>query len=197
MLFMSNLHVRTLYVIHRGALVYHVVRLLPFVVLSTSSAPPPVPYLFIHQNINDGVDDCTALGQQWRHHAGNRTDDVGGAEGCHHGYDAVRCPAEQVAGGCSQHHEQDVVFPLSRWRLSDPAHLSMRVGVVYFVGRNNRKHATTAWVLSAVASLPEGQATFLVSVCTLMCYLDGKLWCFSQDYGFRTQSKNMLLCTVG
>lgn len=82
-----------------------------------------LPHLFVHENVDERVDDGAALGQQRGHHAGHRTDDVWGAECCHHGHHAVRHPAQHVAGRCGQNHKQDVVLSPPRCRLSDLTHL--------------------------------------------------------------------------
>lgn len=82
-----------------------------------------VPHLFVHEYVDDGVDDGAALGQEWRDHAGHRTDDVGRAKRRHHGHHAVRHPAQQVAGRRGQNHEEYVVLSPSGCGLSDFSHL--------------------------------------------------------------------------
>lgn len=86
-------------------------------------------HLFVHEDVDEWVDDGAALGQQRRHHAGHGADDVGGSERCHHGHDAVRHPAQQVAGRRGQNHEQYVVLSLPGCRLPDLAHLRMHMSL--------------------------------------------------------------------
>lgn len=86
-------------------------------------------HLFVHEDVDEGVDDGAALRQQRRHHAGHRADDVGGSECCHHGHHAVRHPAEQVAGRRGQNHEQYVVLPLPGCSLPDLTHLRMHMSL--------------------------------------------------------------------
>lgn len=89
-------------------------------------------HLFVHEDVDEGVDDGAALGQQRRHHAGHRADDVGGSECRHHGHHAIRHPAQQVAGRRGQNHEQYVVLSLPRCRLPDLAHLRTHMSLCVY-----------------------------------------------------------------
>lgn len=89
-------------------------------------------HLFVHEDVDEWVDDGAALGQQRRHHAGHRADDVGGSECSHHGHHAIRHPAQHVAGRRGQNHEQYVVLSLPGCRLPDLAHLRMHMSLCIY-----------------------------------------------------------------
>lgn len=65
----------------------------------------PPTHLFIHEDIDDWVDDRTRLGQDWRDDARLRCDQARRTEGGQQGHDAVRQPAQQVADHHNHHHE--------------------------------------------------------------------------------------------
>lgn len=91
-------------------------------------------HLFVHEDVDERVDDGAALGQQRRHHAGHGADDVGGSERRHHGHHAVRHPAQHVAGRRGQNHEQYVVLSLPGCRLPDLAHLRKTCHLAFILG---------------------------------------------------------------
>lgn len=81
-------------------------------------------HLFVHEDVDDGVDDRAALGEDRRHDARHRADESRPAEGGHHGDDAVRHPAEQVTDHRGDDHEQDVELAPPRRRPPDATHLT-------------------------------------------------------------------------
>lgn len=74
----------------------------------THTTPPT--NLFVHEDVDERVDDSAALGQERGHHGGHGGDDAGPAKRRHHGHHAVGHPAQYIAHHRSQHHEQDVVL---------------------------------------------------------------------------------------
>ena len=81
-------------------------------------------HLFVHEDVDDRVDDGAALGEDRWDDAGDRADDSRPTEGGHHGDDAVRHPAEQVANHRGHHHEQDVELSATGRRPPDTTHLT-------------------------------------------------------------------------
>lgn len=80
-------------------------------------------HLFVHEYIDEGVDDSATLSHDGGHHSQDGGDKARVSKGGHHSDHAVRHPAEQVTHHCSDHHEQDVeLSPPRRW-LTDPPHL--------------------------------------------------------------------------
>ena len=71
------------------------------------------PHLFVHEDVDDGVDDRAGFGQQRGHDAGLRRDEAWVSECGQQGHDSVRKPAEQVADHHDDDHEQDTVLPLA------------------------------------------------------------------------------------
>lgn len=80
-------------------------------------------HLFIHEDVDNGVDDGTGLGQHGRNDAGLRGDQARRAEGGQQGHDAVGQPAQQVADHHHHHHEEHALLPLPAHRGVDAADL--------------------------------------------------------------------------
>lgn len=72
-------------------------------------------HLFIHEDIDDGVDHCAGLGQDGGDDTGHWCDQTWGSKCGQQGHDAIRQPAQQVAHDHNHHHEQDTL-------LSFPSH---------------------------------------------------------------------------
>lgn len=87
--------------------------------------PPSLPptHLFIHEDIDDWVDDRTGLGQDGRDDARLGGDEAGRTEGGQQGHDAIRQPAQQVADHHNHHHEQHPLLALPAHRCVDTADL--------------------------------------------------------------------------
>lgn len=68
------------------------------------------PHLLVHQDVDDGVEHGAAFGQDGGHHARHGPDEARLTKGGHHGHDAVRHPAEEVARHRGDDHEEDVEF---------------------------------------------------------------------------------------
>ncbi len=66
---------------------------------------PSHSHLFIHEDIDDWVDDRAGLGQDWGDDARLGRDQAPRPEGGQQGHDAVRQPAQQVADHHNHHHE--------------------------------------------------------------------------------------------
>lgn len=69
-------------------------------------------HLFIHEDVDDGVDDGAGLGQHGRDDARLRGDQAWRAEGGQQRHDAVGQPAQQVADHHHHHHEEHALLPL-------------------------------------------------------------------------------------
>lgn len=80
--------------------------------------------LFVHQDVDDGVNDGAALGEERRDDAGHGADDPWPSKGGHHGNDAVRHPADQVTHHRGDDHEQDVKISATSCRVPDTTHLT-------------------------------------------------------------------------
>lgn len=83
-------------------------------------------HLFIHEDVDDGVDDGAGLGQHGRDDAGLWGDQAWWAEGGQQGHDAVGQPAQQVADHHHHHHEEHALLPLPAHRGVDAADLPGR-----------------------------------------------------------------------
>ena len=80
-------------------------------------------HLFVHEYIDEGVDDGATLSHDGGHHGQDGGDEARVSKGGHHGDHAVGHPAQQVTHHCGDHHEQDVELSPPRRRLTDPPHL--------------------------------------------------------------------------
>lgn len=80
-------------------------------------------HLFIHEDVDDRVDDGARLGQDRGDDARLGRDQAGRPEGGQQCHDPVRHPAEQVADHHDHHHEQHALLALPAQRRVDPAHL--------------------------------------------------------------------------
>lgn len=80
-------------------------------------------HLFVHENIDEGVDDCATLSHDGGHHGQDGGDEARVSKGGHHGDHAVGHPAQQVTHHRGDHHEQNVELSPPRCRLTDPPHL--------------------------------------------------------------------------
>ena len=96
-------------------------------------------HLFVHEDVDDGVDDGAGLGEEGRHHAGHQADEARPAERRHHGYDSVRQPAKQEANHRGEHHEQDVELSAPRRRAPDTTHLTGNRKLSYLSDPPDRK----------------------------------------------------------
>ncbi len=86
-------------------------------------------HLFVHEDVDDGVNDSAALGKDRRNDAGNGANDSWLAEGGHHGNDTIRHPAEQITHHCGNDHEQDVKLSATSRRSPDTTHLGNKTQV--------------------------------------------------------------------
>ena len=80
-------------------------------------------YLFVHEDVDEGVDDGTALGQDGWYHTGNGGDNAWTAKRGHHGHHPIRHPAEKVEHHGGDHHDEDVVLSAPGRRLPEPSDL--------------------------------------------------------------------------
>lgn len=83
-------------------------------------------HLFIHEDVDDGVDDGAGLGQHGRDDAGLRRDQARWAKGGQQCHDAVGQPAQQVAAHHHHHHKEHALLPLPAHRGVDATDLPGR-----------------------------------------------------------------------
>lgn len=62
-------------------------------------------HLFVHEDVNERIDDCAAFGKEGWHHACNGCDDSWASERGHHCNNSIRHPAQKVAHHCSDDHK--------------------------------------------------------------------------------------------
>lgn len=82
--------------------------------------------LFVHEDVDDGVEDSAAFGQQGGHHAKHRSDESRPSKCCCHGNHTIWHPANQIAHHSGDDHEQNVVLSPSGCRLPEPPNLRQK-----------------------------------------------------------------------
>lgn len=85
-------------------------------------------HLFVHEDVDDRVNDRAGLGQDGRDDAGLWRDQVRRTEGGHQGHHAVRQPAQQVADHHDHDHKQHPLLALPAHRGVDAADLERVTG---------------------------------------------------------------------
>lgn len=81
------------------------------------------PYLLVHEDVDDRVDDGAGLGQERGHDASLSSHQTWRSKRSHQRHDTVWEPAEQVTHHHSDNHEEDAVLPLSSGGRLQAAHL--------------------------------------------------------------------------